>query len=37
MLEILKVTLTRDQPGWNGAAALFHLKLTVLEIMFVTH
>lgn len=25
MLEILKVTLTRDQPGWNGAAALFYI------------
>ena len=23
MLEILKVTLPRDQPGWNGAAALY--------------
>ena len=33
MLEILKVTLTRDQPGWNGAAALLYFisKLMVLE------
>lgn len=39
MLEILKVTLTRNQPVWNGAAALLYLTSNSRygNKMFVTH
>ena len=39
MLEILKVTVPKDQPGLNGAAAFLHLisNSRCWNVMFVTH